>query len=63
MSSFISLICTVMLKDMGFPYDLESKDTEYKSLDSKMDARLEDEFMYLIEELLPRNLQDLFYIV
>lgn len=59
----IAEVQTVMLKDMGFPYDLESKDTEYKSLDSKMVARLEDEFMYLIEELLPRNLQDLFYIV
>lgn len=59
----IAEVQTVLLKDMGFPYDLESKDTEYKSLDSKMVARLEDEFMYLIEELLPRNLQDLFYIV
>lgn len=59
----IAEVKTVMLADMGFPDDIPSKDTEYKNLDHKLVSKLEDEFIYLIEELLPRNLQDLFYKV
>ena len=59
----IADVKTVMLRDMGFPHDLPDRDAEYKTLDQQLISQLEDEFMYLIEELLPRNLQDLFYKV
>ncbi len=59
----IAEVQTVMLKDMGFPYDLAEKDTKYEFLDEKQITELENEFIYLIENLLPRNIQDLFYRV
>lgn len=51
----------VTLKDMGLPYDLDYPEQPVGELPKKLYENLVEEFIFLIDELLPRDIQDLFY--
>ena len=53
----------VTLKDMGLPYDLDYPEQPVGELPKKLYENLVEEFIFLIDELLPRDIQDLFYKV
>ncbi len=56
----IAEVTPVRLKDMGFPCDVE-KEAKFGDLDKETSNNLIEEFIFLIEETLPRSIQDLFY--
>ncbi len=51
----------VTLKDMGLPYDLDYPEQTINELSKEQLDNLVEEFIFLIDELLPRDIQDLFY--
>ena len=51
----------VTLKDMGLPYDLDYPEQKVGDLSKEQLENLVEEFIFLIDELLPRDIQDLFY--
>lgn len=51
----------VTLKDMGLPYDLDYPDQVIGELSKELYENLVEEFIFLIDELLPRDIQDPFY--
>ena len=51
----------VTLKDMGLPYDLDYPEQPVDELSKELYENLVEEFIFLIDELLPRDIQDLFY--
>ena len=51
----------VTLTDMGLPYDLDYPEQPVGELPKKLYENLVEEFIFLIDELLPRDIQDLFY--
>lgn len=53
----------VTLKDMGLPYDLDYPEQPVGELPKELYENLVEEFIFLIDELLPRDIQDLFYKV
>ena len=51
----------VTLKDMGLPYDLDYPEQPVGELPKELYENLVEEFIFLIDELRPRDIQDLFY--
>ncbi len=51
----------VTLKGMGLPYDLDYPEQPVGELSKELYENLVEEFIFLIDELLPRDIQDLFY--
>lgn len=51
----------VTLKDMGLPFDLDYPEQTIAELSKEQYENLVEEFIFLIDELLPRDIQDLFY--
>lgn len=51
----------VTLTDMGLPYDLDYPEQPVGELPKKLYENFVEEFIFLIDELLPRDIQDLFY--
>ena len=51
----------VTLKDIGLPYDLDYAEQTIADLSKEQYENLVEEFIFLIDELLPRDIQDLFY--
>lgn len=51
----------ITLKGMGLPYDLDYPEQPVGELSKELYENLVEEFIFLIDELLPRDIQDLFY--
>ena len=51
----------VTLKDMGLPFDLDYPEQKVGDLSKQLYENLVEEFIFLIDELIPRDIQDLFY--
>lgn len=57
----IADVIPVSLSDLGFANDVAYPDQPIDEIPKEIVIAMEEEFIYLIEELLPRNIQDLFY--
>lgn len=51
----------VALADMGFTEDVDYRDQPLEELPKDRKEAIVAEFMFLIDRLFPRNIQDLFY--
>ena len=54
-------VAPVALADMGFTEDVDYRDQLLEELPKDRKEVIVAEFMFLIDRLLPRNIQDLFY--
>lgn len=54
-------VASVALADMGFTEDVDYRDQLLEELPKDRKEAIVAEFMFLIDRLLPRNIQDLFY--
>ena len=57
----INEIPAVSLSDLGLPYDVDFKEQKLEDLPKETKDAIICEFMFLIDKLLPRDIQDLFY--
>lgn len=57
----INEIPAVSLSDLGLPYDVDFKEQKLEDLPKEIKDAIICEFMFLIDKLLPRDIQDLFY--
>lgn len=57
----INEIPAVSLSDLGLPYDVDFKEQKLEDLPKETKDAIIYEFVFLIDKLLPRDIQDLFY--
>lgn len=57
----IAEVTPVSLTDLGFANDVAYRDQPLEEISKEIALAIEEELIFLIEELLPRNIQDLFY--
>lgn len=57
----INDVSPVSLKDMGFPEDTDYREQTLEELPRDRKETIVAEFIFLIDRVLPRNIQDLFY--
>ena len=57
----VNSVPPVSLKDLGFPDDVDYRDQPLSEITNDKQKAIVNEFVFLIERVLPRNIQDLFY--